>query len=57
VTSLLADEYKRLGFAESETETVLERAHRIHILKWACDLDYSDCTGNALKLFADWMKT
>lgn len=53
--SLLADEYERLGFEELEGDSVLERAHRIHILDWACRFDYSDCMEKAIELFSNWM--
>jgi aminopeptidase N len=57
VESLLTPEYNRLGFIEKTTDSILEKSHRVHILKWACKIGLPDCVQNSVKLFKDWMES
>lgn len=51
----LTAEYTRLGLNETESESVLEKSHRVDIVESACKVNLADCRQKATEMFAEWM--
>lgn len=56
VKDLVQKQYDRVGFVENPSDSLLLRLHRANIIRWACNVDHSDCLRNAIDLFSQWMK-
>lgn len=48
--------FEQIGFMDVESDTLVEKAHRVRVVSSACEMGLERCVNRAVMLFKDWME-